>query len=504
MKALIVDDEQPVRSSIRLLADWQAYDIEEVFEAETVEQALTCIRRNSPQLVLTDIRMPQHDGLELMRWLHRNRPETQVIVISAYNEFDYAIRAMRLGALDYLLKPIQPAQLDAVLRKTTQMVHSRHVDTVSATLHPDVDERIWLALYLEGDAELPAHNSLAQFLPLPVGLMMLDLFCVAAAEGAEQTAKKPIFSALRERMEKDEGGLALLGVNDQNRVYLLLSGSAEMQTQAAGRVLALLRETFGIMPTYELRCGAVWDYAELPTVAGQMLRALDAQRLVSHPGAEEFALPEFPMEYFEAAAQGRGDDAQRILRPFLAALARTSCVTAEDFRRWWNTLCDCCGRYLQTHPDTERMKPAFLVGQTMLPVLSGQMKLDEARLETFLRAQAQCLSDRVDAQQEFFDVCAQVRKEIQTHYAEPLSLSTLAAKYYRNPSYLSRAFKERYHVSIVNFIAETRIEQAKILLKTTDYRVCRIAHAVGYPDEKYFCRVFKKLSGLSPADFRNL
>lgn len=503
MKALIVDDEQPVRSSIRLLADWSVYDIEEVFEAETVEQALICIRRNSPQLVITDIRMPQHDGLELMRWLHRNRPKTQVIVISAYNEFDYAIQAIRLGALDYLLKPIQPAQLDAVLRKATQMLQFRHVDADSAILHPDVDERIWLALYLEGDAELSAHNSLAQLLPLPTGLMILDLFCVAAVEGAEHTTKKAVFSALRERMEKD-GALALLGVNDQNRVYLLLSGSAEAQVQAAERALALLRESFGITPTYELRCGAVWDHAELPAVAGQLLCALDAQKLVSHPGAEPFALPAFPTEYFDAAAHGKTDDAQRILSPLLARLIHTSHVTSEDFRRWWNTLCGCCGHYLQTHPDTERINPAFLVGQTMLPVLNGQMHLDEARLEQFLHSQAQCLSSRVPAPQEFFDVCTQVRKEIQTHYAESLSLSTLAAKYYRNPSYLSRAFKERYHVSIMNFIAETRIEQAKIFLKTTDWRVCKIAHAVGYPDEKYFCRVFKKISGLSPADFRNL
>lgn len=120
MKALIVDDEQPARSTIRLLADWTLYDIDEVLEAETVEQAITCLRRSRPQIIITDIRMPQHDGLELMQWLHQNQPQAQVIVISAYNEFEYAISAMRLGALDYLLKPIQPAQLDAVLRRAAE------------------------------------------------------------------------------------------------------------------------------------------------------------------------------------------------------------------------------------------------------------------------------------------------------------------------------------------------------------------------------------------------
>ena len=124
MKALIVDDEQPARSTIRLLADWTLYDIDEVLEAETVEQAITCLRRSRPQIIITDIRMPQHDGLELMQWLHQNQPQAQVIVISAYNEFEYAISAMRLGALDYLLKPIQPAQLDAVLRRAAEKLRT--------------------------------------------------------------------------------------------------------------------------------------------------------------------------------------------------------------------------------------------------------------------------------------------------------------------------------------------------------------------------------------------
>ena len=111
MNVLIVDDEQPVRSCIRLLTDWAAYGVTQVFEAESVAQAKACICRSTPELVFTDIRMPQHDGLELMQWIHEAHPQTQIIVISAYNEFEYAITAMRMGALDYLLKPISSEKL---------------------------------------------------------------------------------------------------------------------------------------------------------------------------------------------------------------------------------------------------------------------------------------------------------------------------------------------------------------------------------------------------------
>ena len=125
-------------------------------------------------------------------------------------------------------------------------------------------------------------------------------------------------------------------------------------------------------------------------------------------------------------------------------------------------------------------------------------------MNAYLLEQAGALAGKPDTSGQDDDVCTQVRQEIQLHYAEQLSLSSLAARYYRNPSYLSRAFKERYHVGLMNFLAETRVEKAKILLKTTDYRVPKIAHLVGYADEKYFCRVFRKISGLSPAEYQNL
>lgn len=272
MKALIVDDEQPARSTIRLLADWTLYDIDEVLEAETVEQAITCLRRSRPQIIITDIRMPQHDGLELMQWLHQNQPQAQVIVISAYNEFEYAISAMRLGALDYLLKPIQPAQLDAVLRRAAEKLRIPAPPKPDDRQVPDADERILLALCAEGDAELPANSPAAQFLPSPAGLMVLNLFCVHVLSGAETAEKKQITAALRELLAKNRRGHVLIGVGSQNLLYLLLAGSAKQQEQAAGQVLAILRETFGLLPRYTLQYNAVWDCASL-SAAGQALIA---------------------------------------------------------------------------------------------------------------------------------------------------------------------------------------------------------------------------------------
>lgn len=503
MKALIVDDEQPVRSAIRLLADWGSYDIDEVLEAETVGQAITCLRRNDPQLVITDIRMPQHDGLELMQWLRYNRPKTQVIVISAYNEFEYAIQAMRLGALDYLLKPIQPAQLAAVLQKASDNLRSRNTDEPVDERHPDANERILLALCAENEAELSASSPAAEYLFLPAGMMILNLFAVSITNTLG-IAKKQCFSVLRELLEKDSRGVVLRGVNNQHLCYLLLRGSAEAQLQTAEHILSSLRELFGLSVIHILRCNAIWDYSEFSCVAGELIAAAEMLPISSGPAEPAFAMPSIPDSLFDAATQESQADVQRILQDYVPPLL-SAVITSSDLKLWWTGVCDRCSQYFRSHPNLERSQPVFLPTQTMLPLLDKQLLLDQGIFLSFLQTQFQGLfSSSAVPMQDTVDVCAQIRKDIQIHFSEPISLATLAEKYYRNPSYLSRTFKARYNVSIVSFLTEVRVEQAKILLKTTDYRISKIAGIVGYPDEKYFCRVFKKTCGLSPNDYRNL
>lgn len=503
MKALIVDDEQPARSAIRLLADWNLYDIDEVLEAETVNQAISCLRRSRPQIVITDIRMPQHDGLELMQWIHQNQPQAQVIVISAYNEFEYAISAMRQGALDYLLKPIQPAQLDAVLRRAAEKLRVPDSPKPNDRRMPDADERILLALCAEGDAELPANSLAAQFLPSPAGLMILNLFCVHMLSGSATPEKKQIAAMLRELLAKDQRGHALIGVSNQNLVYLLLAGSAKQQAQTARQVLAVLRETFGLLPLYTLQVNAVWDCAGLRASAQALITQIQSVCLTDKADSYAEQLPVMPDAFFEAAEQSSRERVQTYLRDCLERMRRLP-LTPQSLQTWWEDLCDRCSSYLQTNEQLVRTRAAFMPIQALLPVLDEQLKLDPQRLSTYLLEQASAFAGKTDEAGQGGDVCAQVRQEIQLHYADQLSLSSLAARYYRNPSYLSRVFKERYHVGLMNFLAETRVEQAKILLKTTDYRVSKIAHLVGYTDEKYFCRVFRKISGLSPVEYQNL
>ncbi|NQX45572.1 response regulator [Paenibacillus tritici] len=117
IKVLLVDDEGWNRELVRTFGTWEAFGMEIVGESEGGNEALRLAGVLEPDIVITDMRMPGTDGVMLMNALHNEYPEMKVIVISGYDDFKYAQSALRYGAVDYLLKPIDPAELNAVLDK---------------------------------------------------------------------------------------------------------------------------------------------------------------------------------------------------------------------------------------------------------------------------------------------------------------------------------------------------------------------------------------------------
>ena len=232
----------------------------------------------------------------------------------------------------------------------------------------------------------------------------------------------------------------LIGVGSQNLLYLLLAGSAKQQEQAAGQVLAILRETFGLLPRYTLQYNAVWDCASLSAAGQALIAQTQSACLTEQTDSCAGQLPVLPDSFFEAAVHGSREQVQACLRSCLEQLSGLP-LTLQSLQTWWEALCERCSRYLQANPQPVRTRAAFLPSQALLPVLDEQLRLDPQQLNAYLLEQAGALAGKPDTSGQDDDVCTQVRQEIQLHYAEQLSLSSLAARYYRNPSYLSRAFK---------------------------------------------------------------
>ena len=117
MKALIVDDERHVREAIRLLVDWETYGIKSILEAQDANSAIELIERERPQIIFTDMMMPGTMGTELLAWIQQHAPRTKTIVISGHDDFDFVRKTVMYGGIDYILKPIDPIQLNEAVSK---------------------------------------------------------------------------------------------------------------------------------------------------------------------------------------------------------------------------------------------------------------------------------------------------------------------------------------------------------------------------------------------------
>ena len=126
MKALIIDDEPPVITVVRLLVDWGKYGITEVSSAASAEDGLAVIGQMHPEIILSDINLPDMNGLDLIEKLQSGNPQAQIIIISAFDKFSYAQRAVELGCVEYLLKPLKRERINNAVEKAVRKYREAH------------------------------------------------------------------------------------------------------------------------------------------------------------------------------------------------------------------------------------------------------------------------------------------------------------------------------------------------------------------------------------------
>jgi len=131
IKVLVVEDEMFIRRGIVLTVDWASLDCMVVAEASNGVEALAAVERFNPSLIITDIKMPQMDGLELVRRLRERGNNVWVIILTAYDSFDYAQSALRLGAVDYLLKPFHDGDLEAAITNLRRRIEASRTSEAS-------------------------------------------------------------------------------------------------------------------------------------------------------------------------------------------------------------------------------------------------------------------------------------------------------------------------------------------------------------------------------------
>lgn len=533
MRVFIVDDEVKVCNLVCKLIDWDGLGLELAGVMHDGAEALTFILEHQPEIVITDIRMPGCNGMDMISQIRQWNLKTHFIIISGYRQFEYATHAIKCGVEDYLLKPLKQKDIDKVLRKILQENALQEANLAEkATLMESVGlERGRLRERFVNDLldeTIPAEELEPEALTLRYGFtpegcsyLLMVVQNLSLCPPDDQAGRVLMNNKIRTIVE----GELLCAFSEtvttvqNDRIASVVCGSDEQMNglhKLLRRIGAGIQGLSDIFESPRFIVAAslpVQRVEELPQCVRQIQRVL-AQRILLPVNSTVAYIPAYEPVHamgelisFKIRNDLRlaisaldEDQLSTVIRGVQAALTEGSRATGWDVRAAYFELIRL---FLASTLDCGMQAPEGLEREM-------ERRYDHANdvAELFHGLTERLVSAMMDWQigksAEESRPIRIARKFIHQHYAEPLTLQMLSDHVSLNATYFSSAFKRETGQTFLDYVTRVRIDVAKELLADTDMGISDIAERVGYSDIKYFYKRFKRFAGLGPKEYRKL
>jgi len=531
-RAIIIDDEAVVRLGLKNTIDWPAHGFELIGDYENGRDAWEAIEQSRPDLILSDISMPYMDGLELAGLVAQQYPYVKMIILTGYDEFEYAQQALRLKVSDFILKPITAQEIRQLLDKTRLEMDAetrKHEDLqhLQAQLNqslPLLRERFLERLSVLGLGPSEIAERFAFFNLAPLGseclILLADIDDFGGREHRDgglwnehdaeflRFAAYNIFSEIAQReallhFRTREGRMAaIVSGRDEADLYEYAFRMAEEIRHLISRYLKFT-VTFGVGRS----CASP---ALLPQAYKSALAALEYRFLFGKnrvigildvEGATSSAPPYGDWERMLATAVKTGSltEAYGWIEAGVQALKQSLMPIESCFVHIQKTILTLMNamQELDIRLPGDKFDP-----RTMLDVYRFKT-LDE--IESRLKEIVSLMTSAIQDNRHHL-ANSQIRRAvdyIEAHYAnEKISLQELCRHVTMSTSYFSQIFKQHTGATFIEYLTGVRVAKAKELLIGTNLKFYEIAAQVGYADPNYFSILFKKQTGCSPKDFR--
>jgi two-component system response regulator YesN len=524
-KIMLVDDEILVRESIRDCINWEKEGFIYCGDASDGEVALPLIEQLEPDILITDIKMPFMNGIELCEIVRTRMPDVKIIILSGHDEFEYARAALRVGAMEYCLKPVSAADIIRLLQETSKVIDKERQER----------EQRQLLLQMQSNHTVKTQQKLLN-----------DLCCglIATAEAMHTAAQlnvtlhaKHYVTAItdirgidgRERLSADliqEAEQFMLSEfsslpiklltykRSQTETVWLLKGNSIPQLEEA---LHYLQSNLKDQLEHSFPCTLAFGIGSIhERLQGVHASYLDAEddkhwrRLSQH---NRLAL-------FQAASrtqqvQSSMPDRQRFI-DFLKLgsehEAAEMLASLEDSLRLVDWKDSFYGYYLLNDYTIEVLQTAhglhFASSSPAETMKQFEQKMSMVRSANEAYAYLQWLLSqywqwRSGAADKYSEMLEQVKSYIVKNYSnDQLTLQDVAEHAMVSPSHLSKVFSQECGQTFIEFLTQTRIRKAMELLLSTSSKSYEIAHRVGYNDAHYFSNLFKRVTGLTTTQYR--
>lgn len=480
-KVLIVDDEVLIRQGIKHYLDWEKEGFSIIGEAANGEEALALIRSEQPNIVITDIVMPVMDGIQLVKEMNESFQDIAVIILSSYSDFEYVRATFQYGIADYILKPELGAEelLKALRLAVKDLVGTHTVPSIPSKEQQEVTHQSSFNL-----DEVKRH---IESLPNSEG----NIYWLVEIIAKENIAK------IKETLEKVEGvkDYFQIDMKEQRLLFLLLMDNQQFPEIVAGN--------------------SIWLVSELFT---------DIQEIAVHYEEEIESIRSYPF-YFPTQSVFRKTQFKPLERKETLRLNYfTDLFKRQEFKLALGYLED----YIEEIAVQYTKSEAEFKGEIENLIFNITILLENLDFENDLHEEKYTFFDLIQDANDvdevlryFTDFLQKVKDEIasrqknpeqenlkkilayiEANYQETITLTGLAEHFHFNPSYLSTYFSTHQGMGLSEYLTEVRIKKAKMHLRNSRIPISEIGDLVGYDNHSYFCKVFKKVTGLSPSKYR--
>lgn len=488
-RILIADDDTMVRIGLKTVINWEENGFVLVGEAANGLEAMQLVQEKKPDIVITDIKMPGMDGIELIRQLRQQSTPPEILVLSSYDEFELVKQALKLGARDYLLKlNLNPEELLHSLRAiaaenaAASPLFSGDDEKSRALLRQNFLWDVVSNYYMNGQQLEQSMRELEIHLEgRPVYCMVIKVGEVYRFEEATaeeiQTLRISVVNITEEIVSDVCCGYCFSGRTGEFDV--LLTAPVPAPDEAVLRLAKRLRKM--LHEYLELSCTVLVGSSMQPGGAGIKEAFWRANAAVSQ---RFYASHDGVLLWRQDMEQTRQDSYS--LSGVRAIALELLYIVQEHFERnelpIRTVLTNSCRSYEE-----------LLHMETLGEVIA------------WLDALRQDLSDFLlrESEKGGAKIVGMAQDWIAAHYREAASLQEAARAVSLNPSYFSTLLKKFTGKSYTELLMEYRIERAKELLLLTDAKVYRVGQMVGYEDKFYFSRIFKRVTGMTPVEFKN-
>lgn len=534
LKMIVAEDEQSFREGILTLVDWKLYGIEIAGEAENGKQALEMIHNNPPDLLLTDIRMPFLNGLDLIREAKAAGHEFHSVLLTGYNEFEYAKEAIKLGVSDYLLKPCMPHDIIRVIMDLKQKIEqSENEDKALNALNRSWNRNLHLLknqilsqwvqhplMPLEDRFSVMSEVDMTLSCgPIQVGLIRIDsnkaqnvtaskrdleLIRYALLNIAGETLR-PLYDGKLEVFrhgdemlwignypenttnEAIEGAMKELQLNLE--AYLKLSISISISSAAASVDYAHIgyQQAIEAMEArfYQGR-GGIFFHAEAGKQTAAKSSILDDAYLYR---LEKDLLLALQNEHYEQAVDA--------IEASMSHIRNNSSYSKAEVHLRSTSL------ILELQKFAQERKVASIEWQdsfvNWIEQIPNMETLDDCSV--VLQKIVQSIVEAVSNQKSLHRTVHATIELIKQKYNTNLTLELAAKETFVSNSYLSSLFKQELGVNFLDYLHQYRVEQSKELLRQS-YKIYAVSKLVGYQEERHFSSTFKKWTGLTPRQYQ--